>query len=121
MNNKGQSLVIFVIAIPLIFILAVFVFDIANVYSEKSELDNLAYDALYYKFTSHKTIDSAKQLVYENDKSARIDELTEDTICLSKDTEPLFGGVLGYEKFTIKTCYEAHIFNSILRVEKRDD
>jgi len=121
MNNKGQSLVLFVVIIPLVFILAVFVFDIANMYSEKSALDNLAYDALYYKYTSHQTIDKAKDLVYQNDKQVKIDSITEDTICLSKDTQPLFGGVLGYEKYTVKTCYAAKIFNGILRIEKKDD
>ena len=121
MNNKGQSLVLFVITIPLIFILAVFVFDIANMYSEKSALDNLAYDALYYKYTAHQTIDKEKELVYKNDKNVKIDSITEDTICLSKDTQPLFGGVLGYDKYTIKSCHIAKVFNGILRIEKKDD
>ena len=121
MNNKGQTLVLFVIIIPLIFIFGVFVFDLANVYSEKSKLDNIAYDALYYKHTSHETIEKAKTLVYKNDKKIKIDEFTENSICLSKDTEPIFGGIIGYEKFTIKTCYESRVFNSILRIEKKDD
>lgn len=121
MNNKGQSLVLFVIIIPLLFIFGVFVFDISNVYSEKSKLDNIAYDALYYKYTSHQTIDNSKKIVYKNDKKIKIKEFTEDTICLSKDTEPIFGSILGYEKFTVKTCYEANIFEGILRIEKKDD
>lgn len=121
MNNKGQSLVVFVIIIPLIFIFGVFVFDLAKVYSEKSKLDNVAYDALYYKYTAHETISKSRQLVYSNDSSIRIDTFTENTICLSKDTEPLFGGVIGYEKYTIKTCYVAKLNNGILGIEKKGD
>lgn len=121
MNNKGQSLVVFVIVLPFLFILGVFIFDLATGYQEQSKLDNIAYDALYYKYTTHQTIEKAKTLVYKNGKGIRIDKFTEDTICLSKDLEPLFGATLGYEKFTIKSCYEARINNSILRIDKKDD
>lgn len=121
MNNKGQSLVLFVIVIPLLFIIGVFVFDLSKVYSEKSKLDNIAYDALYYKITNRQTFAKAKSLVYANDNKIRIDEFTDDSICLSKDTEPILGGVIGREKYTIKTCYEASVYNSILRIEKKDD
>ena len=36
MNNKGQSLILFVIILPLIFIFGVFVFDLSNVYTQKT-------------------------------------------------------------------------------------
>lgn len=121
MNNKGQSLVVFVIIIPLIFIFGVFVFDLAKVYSEKTKLDNVAYDALYYKFTSHQSTSKAKSLVMSNDSSIKIDVFTENTICLSKDTEPLFGSAVGYEKYTIKTCYVAKVNSGILGIEKKGD
>lgn len=121
MNNKGQSLVLFVIILPLIFIIGVFVFDLSNLYSEKSKLDNIAYDALYYERTNHQTVSKASSLVYKNDQNIKIDEFTDDSICLSKDTEPILGGILGKEKYTLKTCYEARIYNSILRIEKKDD
>lgn len=121
MNNKGQSLVLFVIILPLIFILGVFVFDLSNVYSEKSKLDNIAYDALYYKITNHQTFTKARSFVYANDKTISIDEFTDESICLSKNTEPLLGYVLGYEKYTIKTCYESNVFEGILRIEKKGD
>lgn len=119
MNKKGQSLVLFLIIIPLIFIFGVFVFDLSKAYSEKTKLDNIAYDALYNKITNHQNTNKAKSFIYANDKSIKIDELTDKTICLSKDTEPVFGSVIGYEKFTIKTCYEANINNSVLRIEKK--
>lgn len=121
MNNKGQSLVLFVIIIPLLFIIGIFVFDISKVYSEKSRLDNIAYDTLFNKITYKQTFAKAKSFVYANDKNIKIEEFTDDSICLSKDTEPILGGVIGKEKYTIKTCYEANIFNSILRIEKKDD
>lgn len=121
MNNKGQSLILFVIVIPLIFIFGVFVFDLSNVYSQNSRLENLAYDALYNKYTYRKSIEETKNFVYLSDSKVKIDELTEDTICLSKNTEPIFGDVVGYKYYTIKACYEANITNSILRINEKDD
>ena len=121
MNNKGQSLILFVIVIPLIFILGVFVFDISNVYSQNTRLENLAYDALYNQFTYHKTVVETRKFVSLSDPNVKIDELTANTICLSKDTEPIFGDVVGYKYYTVKTCYEANITNSILRINEKDD
>ena len=53
MNNKGQSLILFVIILPLIFIFGVFVFDLSNVYTQKTKLNNLTYDALYNQYKYH--------------------------------------------------------------------
>jgi hypothetical protein len=121
MNNKGQSLILFVIVIPLIFIFGVFVFDLSNVYSQNSRLENLAYDALYNKYTYHKTIAEMKKYIYLSDPKVKIDELTDNTICLSKNTEPIFGDVVGYKYYTVKACYEASVTNSILRINEKDD
>lgn len=121
MNNKGQSLILFVIILPIIFIFGVFVFDLANLYSEKTKLDNIAYDALYYKHSSNKSIAQAKLFVRQNDETIKIDEFTENSVCLSKDTEPIIGSVIENEKFTIKSCYESSIYNGILRIEEKGD
>ena len=121
MNNKGQSLILFVIIIPLIFIFGVFVFDLSNVYTEKSKLDNLAYDALFNKYTYHKTITESRNFVYLSDPKVKIDYFTEDSICLSKDTEPIFGDVIGYKYYKVKSCYESSVTNSILRISEKDD
>ena len=121
MNNKGQSLILFVVILPLIFIFGVFVFDLSNVYTQKSRLDNLAYDALYNKYTYHKTINETSQFVNLSDPKVKIDELTDDSICLSKDTEPIFGDVVGYKYYKVKSCYEANVTNSILRINEKDD
>ena len=121
MNNKGQSLFLFVIILPLIFIFGVFVFDLSNVYTQKTKLNNLTYDALYNQYKYHRTFAETRNFVNLSDSKIKIDELTETTLCLSKDTEPIFGDVLGYKYYKIKTCYEANVTNSILRIEEKDD
>lgn len=50
MNNKGQSLVLFVILIPLILILFVGLIDLGNIYIERRNIDNTLNKAInYYK------------------------------------------------------------------------
>lgn len=41
MNNKGQSLVIFVVMIPIFLLLILLVYDIGNLIFEKQELDSV--------------------------------------------------------------------------------
>ena len=48
MNNKGQSLVLAVILIPIIFLMLLFVYDICRMSLLKNELDNINYMAMEY-------------------------------------------------------------------------
>jgi len=41
MNNKGQSLILFVLLFPIIFLILVLVYDIGNMILLKLELDNI--------------------------------------------------------------------------------
>ena len=121
MNNKGQSLVLFVVILPLIFMFGVFVFDLSKAYSEKTRLDNIAYDSLYKKISSNRTDAETRNLIYQNDKKIKIEKLTDEDICLSKEVEPLFGEVIDFDKYTLRSCYVAKISNSIFRLEKKGD
>ena len=40
-NNKGQSLVIFIVMIPIIILIMILIYDIGNLTYEKKELDNI--------------------------------------------------------------------------------
>ena len=42
LNNKGQSLVIFVICLPLLLLFLTYIFDIVSVKYEKRKITNLA-------------------------------------------------------------------------------
>ena len=48
LNNKGQSLIIFIIIIPIIILLMILVMDIGNLTYEKQELDNINKIVLNY-------------------------------------------------------------------------
>ena len=48
LNNKGQSLVLFVLIVPILFLILVLVFDVGNALIEKQELDNISYLTIEY-------------------------------------------------------------------------
>ena len=48
MNNKGQSLVLFVVIMPIILLMFVLVYDIGNAMYEKNKLSNVSYMVIDY-------------------------------------------------------------------------
>ena len=122
MNNRGQALVIFVIVLPLLFIIGVFIFDLSTVYTERSKVENIAYDALYKQYTAHHDMQAATSYVRANDSAIVITEHTDKSLCVYKDVDVIFGSVLGKDKYTIKTCYDAKVnVGGVLGIDKRDD
>ena len=119
MNNKGQTLVLFVALLPFIFILFVFVFDLSYLSSQKTKLDSIATSSLNSIIMESKDIESVKKVINKNDKDIKIDNIDYKNICLSKKVKPIFGGIIGYDVFNIKTCLEGNIKNNKLIVEKK--
>lgn len=48
LNNKGQSLVLFILILPILLLVFILVFEIGNVYTSKSELDDINYLVIDY-------------------------------------------------------------------------
>lgn len=70
LNNKGQSLVMFVLIIPILFFLLIIVVDIGNIFLEKQELDNLSYLTLDYGLDNYDRMGvepKMKQIINKND------------------------------------------------------
>lgn len=119
MNNKGQTLVLFIALLPFVFILFVFVFDISKLYSEKSKLDNIVESSLRYTLVDNKSISEVKDNIIKNDKDINIDKITTNYICLSKKESPVFGNAIGKDVFNIKSCYSGKLLNNKLIIEKK--
>lgn len=49
MNNKGQTLVLFVVLLPIILLIFVAVIDLGNIYIEKRKINNVIDTALQYR------------------------------------------------------------------------
>lgn len=48
MNNKGQTLVVFVIILPILLIMFTLIIDLGSMYIEKRNIENNVYDSVVY-------------------------------------------------------------------------
>ena len=120
MNNKGQSLVLFIALLPFIFILFVFVFDLANLATSKSNLDSIAKSAVKYMVVDSKDSLFVTDIVHKNNEEIIIDLIDSNSICLSLDVEPVFGEVIGFDIFKVKSCYTGKYIDNKFVLEKRN-
>ena len=97
MNNKGQSLVVFIIILPILLMIFTLVIDLGFMHIEKRNIDNNCYDAVeyYLENLNKEDIDQkVNRLLNENIKN--IDEiLINDTkdyveISVSKNRKSIY-------------------------------
>lgn len=123
LNNKGQSLVMFIIMIPLIIILLALVYDFGNIIYQKERLDNTAYMAISYGLNN---IDSISEndivsLIRKNSDDANyIDVKINDNIIniiIKKDVKTVFNN-FNLDFDTIISEYRGEIIGSEKRIER---
>ena len=69
LNNKGQSLVMFVVILPVIIMILMMVVEIGKMVNLKSELDNINYIAISYgldTISDDDIQDKIRKLIYKN-------------------------------------------------------
>lgn len=106
MNKKGQSLIIFVLLLPLIvFFLALFV-DMSMIYLENNKVKGIIKDNLKICIDNGlKAEEKIKKIIKENDKNINIDiKINNDDISLSfeKENKSIFGKLFKFEFYDLK-------------------
>lgn len=106
MNNKGQSLVLFVVIIPLIIIMFVVTIDISRIYYEKNKLDNINMLVIEKYFDYNDS--EIQKIIEKNDDHITNIEINREnkSIKLEKDINVIFIGVLNNNKYEIKSLYK---------------
>lgn len=106
MNNKGQSLVLFVITIPLIIIMFVFAIDTSRLYYEKNKLDNI--NVLILQNYMDKNDSEIERIIRKNDENmVNIDiNRSKSSITLTKYIDVIFIGILNKNKYEIDSTYK---------------
>jgi len=100
MNNKGQTLVLFVVLLPIILLGFCFFVDTGFILYEKNHLEKLSRDVSYYldKNYSNEVI---SDLILENDKLIKIN-ITNEKLILEKEINSIFGQIIGIKKYPLK-------------------
>lgn len=83
LNNKGQSLVLFVLIIPVILLILVLIVDMGNAMVKKNELDNVCYLAMDYAISNELDSDLYEKII--NLVKRNLDDVSSINIDFSGD------------------------------------
>ena len=75
MNNKGQSLILFVLLIPVIFLILMMIYDIGSMVLLKNELNDINYMVMDYgvrHMEDENIVDTLHDLVIKNKQYANV-------------------------------------------------
>lgn len=100
LNNRGQSLVIFVIVLPILLLFISYVFDVITINYEKNRLNNIVVQVKDNINTL--TDDEIVMLVNKNDKEINID-IKGNEIKLSKSIKGIFNKITNQEYYNINS------------------
>lgn len=110
LNNKGQSLVMFICLLPILLLIVLAIVDVSRMVIEKNKLNNINYIAISY-YSSHKEEDDVTEriisLVKRNDEdiiNVRINK-DKNTIYLDKKIDSTMGKIIGISEYEIVSEY----------------
>lgn len=105
MNNKGQSLVIFIIIIPVIFIVFSFLYDYAYIINSQNKYENVTKTILNSTLEGDEIIDLYKQNGYKVDNFKYKKENDKVYIQNSYKIKSVFGNIVNLKNYTVSINY----------------
>lgn len=123
LNNKGQSLVMFVLVLPILLIAFIIVYDIGNALFYKQELDNVNYLALDYAL-EHIDSDNIESKIIDiinlNNLSLNEIEVIYKNNKIYVTTKKKVSGVItkSFDILTVKSSYVGYTENNKKMIER---
>lgn len=105
MNNKGQSLVIFIIIIPVIFIVFSFLYDYSYIINSQNKYENVTRTILNSTLEEDKIVDLYKQNGYKVDDFKYKKENDKVYIQNSYKIKSVFGNIVNLKNYTVSINY----------------
>ena len=115
LNNKGQSLVMFVLIIPILLLIMVMVIDIGNLMYYKKDIDNINKLVLDYGLSNidnENIIDEMKNLALLNNKKIKIDITKNDNEFIVNSNyyvEGIFTNIMNVKGYNAESSYKGYI------------
>lgn len=112
MNNKGQTLVIFVILLPVLFVFVGYIIEKYDLLNQKKNLTELAENTCNYALDRSHNEEKIKRFVLENDKTIQkidISYLNSKNglqIVLVKEKKSIFRKIIGKDSYIIESTVE---------------
>lgn len=119
MNNKGQSLVIFILVLPLFLTIVFCIKDLYTVRYEKSKLRSLAQTSILYIMKDNKSYEDVRRFINSNDKDINILDISNTSITLKKEVPSVFSNIVK-KNYNVKVTMNGKYENNLLKItEKR--
>lgn len=123
LNNKGQTLVMFIILLPILLFVLTLVYDVGNAIYEKDRLSNTNYMVVEYALrNSLVSEDELVELINKNDDDISDITITmidnSVTIALSKDIKGVFGKMFGFNLTSVRSEYRGNIIQGEKKIER---
>lgn len=125
LNNKGQSLILFVLMLPVLLFVMILVIDMGNLMVEKQKLNNINYIMIDYGL-SNLTKEDLEEYIYNylklNDE--KIDKIkvsktdNDITINLGKKESSMLGHILNLKEVEIISSYKGSIIDDKKVIER---
>ena len=110
LNNKGQSLVMFICLLPILLLIVLAIVDVSRMVIEKNKLNNINNIAIWY-YSNHKEDDDVTEkiisLVKRNDENIINVKINKDknTVYLDKKIDSTMGKIIGISEYEIVSEY----------------
>ena len=128
LNNKGQTLALFVIVLPVLLLLLVLVIDVGKMIVLKLELNNISKIVLDYGLDNLDKENIKDELI--NLVNLNSDEIDKVNIKIENDKiyldlvafgEGLFSGMIDVSAFTVESNYIGYVIDGEKRIERMGD
>ena len=123
-NNKGQSLVMLVLIIPIFLLILTLVYDVGNAIYEKDSLSNTNYLTIEYGLNNIDTVteNDLKNLIEQNTSNLKYIYVTIEEnqieIKMEKDAKSIIGKMFNFNLVKIISHYEGKIINNQKEIER---
>ena len=123
-NNKGQSLVMFVLIIPIFLLILTLVYDVGNAIYEKDRLSNTNYLTIEYGLNNIDTVteNDLKNLIEQNTSNLKYIYVTIEEnqieIKMEKDAKSIIGKMFNFNLVKIISHYRGKIINNQKEIER---
>lgn len=116
MNRKGQVLVMFIILLPIFFIIMTLLIDIGNLILTNNEINDVSYMVLEHclnHLDEEDIIDTSKELLKLNNKELNIESFKIENnkvyLNVSYQVKGIISNIVNIKLFDINNKYEAYI------------
>ncbi len=122
MNNKGQSLVLFVLMVPILVGVMALVVDVGRLVQYKQKQENVLELVLQYGLDSEeRTTEAITELLQKNleDDFVKVETSPQEIVISTKGhVGGIFSSLLGFSKFSVETEYKGYLEQEKVKIEK---